>query len=451
MPRRLVIIGNSAAGLAAIKALSPRERRARLTLIASERHPPYSRVLLTYWLSGKINRDGLFLHSPDWYRQIGVTALLGQRAVAIDTRRREVRVEPGRVPRGRRRSATRAARIPYDQLLIATGAQAQRPALPGIDLPGVFCLRDLDDAAALRAYADQQGLFMPAALPRRARAVFLGGGPVCLQGLTALASRGMQVTLVVRSSTILSQLADAHTAGLAERSLKANGVRVVKQAEPVGIAARSGTRAPALHVHLRDGRRLPTDLVVIGKGTRPNTELAASAGIATDVGILVDETMATSAEGVFAAGDVAQATHCVSGRKVCYGTWTNATEQGRIAGLNMLGQRTEWTGGLNRNVATIFGNTLGSVGLLPAADARRSDGVELFHYQSRRRTVSRRLVFRQGRCAGAVVWNAVNDLGVLAGLISTQRDCTGWEERLARGDATCGETLRQRLARSWSA
>jgi NAD(P)H-nitrite reductase large subunit len=429
--QRLVIIGNSAAGLAAIEAIRSRDRRSPITLIAAERHPPYSRVMLTYLLAGKVSRDELFLHRPDWYRQMGVKALTGRRAVAIDTRRREIVVEPAR----------KSHRVPYDRLLIATGALAQRPALPGIDLPGVFCLRDLDDAVAILQYAETLG--------PRARAVFLGGGPVCLQALTALADRGIKVALVVRSPAILSQLADEYTAGLAAKVLRRKGVRVLTNAAPIGIEARSKRQAAGLAVHLRSGQRLPTDLVIIGKGTQPNTELARATDIVTDVGILVDETMATSAEGVYAAGDVAQATHCVTGRRVCYGTWTNACDQGRIAGLNMIGCRTEWIGGLNRNVTTLFGHALGSVGVLQPEGGNRggSDGRMLHHYVDPRRRVSRRLIFRGGRCDGAVVWNACDDLGVLSWLISTRHDCSGWEERLTRGETTLGDALRERLAR----
>jgi len=427
--QRLVIIGNSAAGLAAIEAIRARDRRSRVTLIAAETHPPYSRVMLTYLLAGKVSRDELFLHGPDWYRQTGVKALTGRRAVAIDTRQREIVIEPAR----------KSHRVPYDRLLIATGALAQRPALPGIDLPGVFCLRDLDDAVAILRYAETLG--------PHARAVFLGGGPVCLQALTALADRGMKVALVVRSPAILSQLADAYTAGLAEKALRRNGVRVLTNAEPVGIEARSQRQAVGLVVHLRSGQRLTADLVIIGKGTQPNTELARGTDIATDAGILVDETMATSTEGVYAAGDVAQATHCVTGRKVCYGTWTNACDQGRIAGLNMIGCHTEWTGGLNRNVTTLFGNALGSVGVLPPGGSSRGggDGRTLHHYVDPRRRVSRRLIFRDGRCDGAVVWNACDDLGVLSWLISTRHDCSGCEERLTRGEITFGDALRRGL------
>jgi nitrite reductase (NADH) large subunit len=435
--QRLVIIGNSAAGLAAIEAIRARDRRARITLIAAEQHAPYSRVMLTYLLAGKVSRDELLLHGPDWYRQMGVKDLTGRRAVAIDTHRREVVIEPAR--------AGEPNSVPYDRLLIATGALAQRPALTGIDLPGVFCLRDLDDALAIMQYAETLG--------PHARAVFLGGGPVCLQALTALADRGMSVSLVVRSPAILSQLADPYTASLAERVLRRNGVRVLKNAEPVGVEPRRRTRGAGLIVHLRSGQRLPTDLVIIGKGTQPDTALAQGTDIATGVGILVDETMATTADGVYAAGDVAQGTHCVTGRKVCYGTWTNATQQGRIAGLNMIGCRSEWAGGLNRNVTTLFGNTLGSVGIFrtPDGSSRRGraggDGLVVYHHKDKRRGVSRRLLFRNGRCHGAVVWNACDDLGVLGWLISTRRDCSGWEQRLARGESTLGHTLREKLAR----
>lgn len=436
---RLVIIGNSAAGLAAVEAIRSRDRRSHVTVIAAERHPPYSRIMLTYLLAGKTTRDRMLLHGPDWYREMDIQALTGQRAVAIDTQRRQVITEDSSKGGGTRR-------ISFDRLLIATGATAQRPDVPGMDLRGVFCLRDLDDANAILRYADEQ-------LPTRGvpEAVFLGGGPVCLQALTALSARGMRVSLVVRSEAILSQLADPDTALLAEKVLRAHDIRAHKGVEVYGIDSRgsSGRSAGRLLVQTRQGKPLPADLVVVGKGTQPNVEVARGTGIATDVGILVDEAMETSVPGVFAAGDVAQATHCVTGRKVCYGTWTNACEQGRIAGLNMVGGHIHWTGGLNRNVTTLFGNTLGSVGVIHA-DAAASDGrpgATLKRYSDPRRQVSRRLLFSGGRCLGAVVWNACDDLGILSWLISTGRDCTGWEGRVARGENVCADVLGLRQAR----
>jgi NAD(P)H-nitrite reductase large subunit len=438
---RLVIIGNSAAGLAAIEAIRSRDRRSRITLIAAETHPPYSRIMLTYLLSQKTTPDGLFLHGADWYRQMGVDALIGQRAIRIDTRRRHV-VATGN---GRTRC------VAYDRLLIATGALAQRPNLPGIELPGVFCLRDLDDAVAITRFAEKHRLFdrrpktrIAAGHANAPRALFLGGGPVCLQALAALAERGMRVALLVRSRQILSQLADTSTAALAEKVLRAGGVQIVKGAATAGIEADNNRRGSRLTVHLANGRRQPADLIIIGKGTQPNLALARGTPIATDTGILVDDTMETSVAGVFAAGDVTQALHCVTGRKVCYGTWTNACEQGRIAGLNMIGQRSAWTGGLNRNVTTLFGNTLGAVGVTSIA---AGDGCELHAHRNQRRNVSRRLIFRDGILQGAVLFNACDDLGVLGSLISTRHDCRGRETQLARGSTGYAEALRGVWAR----
>jgi nitrite reductase (NADH) large subunit len=435
----LVIIGNSAAGLAAVEAIRSRDRRSRVTVIAAERHPPYSRIMLTYLLAGKTTHERMLLHEPDWYREMDIEALTGQRAVAIDTQRRQVITEDSSTGGGTKR-------VSFDRLLIATGASAQRPDVPGMDLPGVFCLRDLDDANAILKYVDEQ-------LPTRRvpKAVFLGGGPVCLQALTALSARGMKVSLVVRSKAIFSQLADPDTASLAEKVLRAHDIGVRKGVEVCGIESRAGSRRSAgrLLVQTRQGKPLPADLVIIGKGTQPNLEVARGTDIPTDVGIVVDETMETSVPGVFAAGDAAQATHCVTGRKVCYGTWTNACEQGRIAGLNMVGSQLRWTGGLNRNVTTLFDNTLGSVGVI-RADAAANDrrpGVTLKRYSDSRRRVSRRVLFSRGRCLGAVVWNACDDLGVLSWLISTGRDCTGWEERVARGENVCGDVLGLKQAR----
>ena len=461
--RRVVIIGNSAAGLAATEAIRSRDRECRVTIVSAEPHLPYSRIMLTYLLGGKVSRDDVYLRGSDWYRRMGVDAMVGYRAVTIDTQRRRVTVEKSS-------SGDRTRLLAYDRLLIATGAAAQQPTLPGVELPGVFCLRDLDDALSILRYAESNGILGESARragnssprqPGQSRVVFFGGGPVCLQALVALVDRGMRATLVVRSKQILSQLADADTARLAEKVLRANGVRVVKDARPAGIEQRSravavgsasssngGLRRPSsLVVHGGNGRRMAADLVIIGKGTQPNVALARGTGIATDMGILVDQTMATSVPGVFAAGDVAQASHCVTGRKVCYGTWSNAVEQGRIAGLNIAGDRVEWSGGLNRNVTTLFGNSLASVGVFASSTVEADRDRHVRKHHDRPRNVLRQLAFRDGRCEGAVLWNACDDLGALSCLISTRRDCSGWEDRLVCGKSAAAEALRMSFRR----
>ncbi len=436
---RLVVIGNSAAGLAAIQAIRSRDRKSAVTLIAAEQHPPYSRILLTYLLSGKMTLDGVPLHGPNWYEEMGVRPLTGRRAISIDTKRRQVITEDAF-------KGGRSKRVSFDRLLIATGATAERPDVPGMDLPGVFCLRDLDDATAIMRHVEERlsGSRVP-------QAVFLGGGPVCLQTMTALADRGLKITLLVRSKAIFSQLADAKTASLAEKVLRARGIRVVKGVGVSGIEARGKSSRPAsrLVVNISPGRPLSADLIIVGKGTKPNVELARGNNIKTDYGIVVDESMQTSVPGVFAAGDVAQATHCVTGEKVCYGTWTNACEQGRVAALNMVGADAEWAGGLNRNVTTLFGHTLGSVGLIREGEAAKHGNgtVAVRHYSDRRRGVSRRLLFSEGRCLGGVLWNACDDIGVLGSLINSGRDCTGWEDRVARGERLFGDALGGYLAR----
>ena len=416
----IVIIGNSAAGLAAIEAIRASDQPSRVILIAGERHLPYSRITLTYLLGGKMALKDVAIHDSGWYSRQSVQPLLEHYATQVDTSRQTVLADHN----------GKTVRVLYDRLLIATGASAQRPDLPGIDLPGVFCLRDLDDAVAINRYLETSSFSSDPP-----RVLFLGGGPVCLQSLAALAMRGMRATLLVRSDRILSQLADADTARLAQKVLVANRVRIITGANSVGIEPSKNGKNGCLTVQLADDRRLCTDMIIIGKGTQPNLDLTQGTSIKTKAGILVDETMQSSIPDIFAAGDVAQATHCVTGRRTCFGTWTNAVEQGRIAGLNLIGQSTEWIGGLNRNVTNIFGNTLAAVGLtsIPPGEDRH---YYLHTWQDRRRAVSRRLIFRDGCLLGAVLWNECDDLGVLGSLIATERDCTGYETQITRGMST---------------
>lgn len=423
----VVIIGNSAAGLAAVRAFRSVDRRTPITLIAAETHLPYSRVMLPYVLAGQARAEDVFLCDEDWYQTMGVQALTGRKAVSIDAKRGWVVTES---TAGRNRNR----KVFFDRLLIATGAEAERPQVPGTNLPGVFCLRTLDDAIAISAYVDRCR-----SLTRLPAAVFLGGGPVCLQTLAALAGRGVKTALLVRSDTILSQIADPSSASLAEKVLRAHGIRTLKHMEVRAIETRSAAHRrdrASLVVHTNHCRPLQADLVIIGKGAAPSTAIARTAGIDTDRGILVDDTMATSVPGVFAAGDVAQARHCVTGRKVCYGTWTNACEQGWIAGLNLAGRGIAWPGGLNRNVTGFFGNTLASVGVINASEfpSDVQPPITVERFRDRRGRVSRLVLFSGGRCIGAVLWNACEDVGILSWLIRSRRDCSEWHQRVTRGE-----------------
>ncbi len=386
---RYVIIGASAAGLAAAETLRQWDPRGSITLISDEPHPPYSRPLLTYLLSGEIRLDKVWLRSPDYFESWGFEARLGERVVQVAAGEHEVRLQSGRA-------------LPYDRLLIASGASPRLPGIPGEDLPGVFTLRTL---------ADWQRL--DAGLPERGQVAVVGAGPVGLKAAEALAHRGCRVALVEMESQVLPRLVDAQAAGLLSGALKEWGIEVFPNAAPLGIVGSMG-RVRALA--LADGRELPAQAVLFAVGVTPNTEFLGANGLAAAGGIKVNARMQTAHPDIYAAGDCVQAVHLLTGKPAYVPIWPAAVEQGRIAGANMAGADRRYPGALPQNSISLRGFKIITGGLVQP----EGEDLEIVKEFDRRRGQYRRLVFRQGRLVGLTLVGKVEDAGIYFQIMGQQ-------------------------------
>jgi nitrite reductase (NADH) large subunit len=379
--RSIVLIGNSAAGLAALETIRRHDRSCPVTLVADEAGPAYSRVLLPYYVSGE--RRDLTLRPPDYYQRMGVRAVLGRRAVRLE--RTAVRLDDGTA-------------LPFDRLLIATGSRAAVPAIEGIETPGVFPLKSLADAEQICAH-----------LPGARHAVVLGGGLVCLLVVRALHQLGLQVSILVSSDRLLSRMLDSESAHMVERRLAEAGVRVQTRTDAARIVGRQGrVRAVATTA----GDELPADLVLLAKGIRANSDLAVTGGVATGRGVLVDERLQTSRTDVFAAGDCAEAPDLLrAGKLTIGGTWFEAVGQGEAAAAQMLGLAPPAYGVLKMNVMETLGVAVASVGMTEPPDA---DGRTVVRSG---RGGYRKLVLWRDRLVGAVLLGDVSEAGPIASLI----------------------------------
>lgn len=393
---RAIIVGNSAAGVAAVESLRAASPEAEITLVAEEDGPAYSRVLTSHYLAGQVPARQLYLVGEDFYRTQAVDIRFGRRAVRLMARENEVALDDGTV-------------LAFDRLLIATGASPQRLTIPGNDLPGVFTLRTRADAEAIRGRADEAQTEGRGA----GRAVVVGGGLVAFKAAEALHARGLAVTMVVSSRRVLSQMLDPVTAGLVRRHLEGLGIALLLGENVVEI--RGAGRAEL--VTTDRGRDLPCDLVVVGKGVRPNVEWLLDSGVDVHRGVVVDDFLRTSRPGVWAAGDVAEAWDVAREEKRVNALWGNAVEQGRIAGRNMgsaSGEALPYPGSLSENSLHWDDLSVIAAGEVdpPADDPRyrvldRRDGDRFY----------RRLVFREGRLVGAALYGDVRGAGILRSLI----------------------------------
>jgi NAD(P)H-nitrite reductase large subunit len=413
MPDRLLILGNSAAALAAVRAIRARGGEQAITIVSREPCSAYSPVLTTYYLRGRIPESALYLCDLGYYRERDITCHFGMAAVELDASAQTVSFDDG-------------IRMGYDALLIATGASPKR--LGGDLAPEVaaeICyLRTIEDARRIRQLADHAR-----------QVVIIGAGLVSLQVAGAIARPNLQVTCVVASRQILSQNIDATCAellrGHVERSAS---IEFLFGANVTEIAKVDG----GYRVSLDSGAELAADLLVAGKGVSPNIEFVDREQIAVEEGILVDDYMRTSAENVWAAGDLAQGRNRISGKRGLVANWINACEQGRIAGVNMAGGELAFAGSVAENITTLFGVPVASIGI---TKSRKGDGLREVTYLDEPRGLYRKLLLRDDALVGAVLLRDIEGAGVLRSAIVSGSQPWPSAEAALRGRVTQAERL----------
>ena len=307
-PARIVVVGAGAAGHVACETLRREGYRGQLLLIGADTALPVDRPNLSKdYLAGSAPEDWLPLRPREFFDEHGIELVLGERAVSLDTARKQIVVASGRTHS-------------YDRLLLATGAEPVKLDLPGGDLPHVHYLRTLAHSRAIIAAAQTAR-----------RAVVIGSSFIGLEVAASLRARNLEVHVVGPDAVPLGRVMGPELGGF-----------IRKVHEEHGVVFHLGTRPRAIDessVMLDNGERLPAQLVVIGVGVRPETSLAETAGIAVDRGVLVDEYLRTSAADVFAAGDIARWPDRHSGERIRVEHWAVAQRQGRTAARNMLGMQ----------------------------------------------------------------------------------------------------------------
>jgi 3-phenylpropionate/trans-cinnamate dioxygenase ferredoxin reductase component len=306
-----VIIGAGLTGAKAAQTLREEGFDGQIILIGAEPERPYERPPLSKaYLTGTADRTTLDVHDPGWYAEHSVELLLDHRVTALDHTAHQVEFEDGE-------------RLRYAKLLIATGATPRRLAIPGADLDGVHHLRSIADSERLREGIRGGG-----------KVVVVGAGWIGLETAAAARGYGCQVTVIEPQPAPLQAALGPEMGGFFAGVHRRHGVDL-----------RLGRGVTAVHgnQHVRavltdDGTEIPADLVIVGVGARPATELAQHAGLAVDNGVLVDEYLRTTDPDVFAAGDVARSFHPRYGTRIRVEHWANARSGGPAAARNMLGR-----------------------------------------------------------------------------------------------------------------
>ena len=384
---RYVIIGNGVAGITAADTIRRIDPEGHITFVAREAFPPYCRPMISNILAGSAELDELPIRSDDYYRSLGATAYLGVQATGLDLERREVSISAG-------------ANLPFDRLLIASGADPHRIEAENLDLENIFFMRTVKDV-----------LGMVEALPKVKHALVLGGGLVGFKAAYGFLSRGIRVTMLIRSGFPLAMQIDQTAGEMIQAELERHGLEVRTGIEATGFEADEAGAVRA--ARLSDGSSLECDAVVVGKGVFPARGYVPPA-IETDAGILVDDHMQTNVAGVYAAGDVAEHVDVARQRPWVNAIWPVAVEMGRVAGHNMAGYPMRYPGSLSRNVIRIFDLDVMTAGMV---SPRESEGLESAERYDRRRNTYRKLLFREGALVGFVLVNQIEQGGVLMNLV----------------------------------
>ncbi len=416
MSEHVLILGNSAAAIAAVNAIRAHGGKQDIAMVSNESCTAYSPVLTTYYLRGQIPEAALYFCDLGYYRERDISCHFGKAAVELDAAAQRVTLDDG-------------TGLDYDKLLIATGASAKR--VTGLDpeiAAEVRYLRTIEDARRIRE----------AALGAT-HIVMMGGGLVSLQVAGAVARPDLRVTCVVASRQILSQNIDATCAGLVcghvERSAN---IEILFGASVTDITRSGG----GYRVCLDSGAELQADLLAAGKGVSPNIEFVDPAQIAVDQGILVDDHLRTSVENVWAAGDLAQGRNRVSGKVELVANWIDACEQGAAAGADMAGEAVAFPGSVAENITTLFGVQVAALGI---TRSREGDGLREVTYLDEQRGVYRRLLLRGEVMVGATLLRDVADVGVLRGAIAAGREPWPSAEVAVRGHVRYAGLLKAAL------
>ena len=416
--RKHTIIGNSAAGLSAIRAIRKSGDSRPIVLISAEKCNAYSPVLTTYYIGNDIKKPQLFLVEDDFYKRYNVRTIFGRRVEAVDPANHRIRLDD-------------RSWLDYDDLLIASGASAR-------DLDNV----DPDAAkyvSSLRTIADADKI--KSAVEKAKNVVAVGAGLVSLQTIKAMSAKKMEITLVVGSGQVLSQQMDRESAFIIQEKLAERGIEILFGREVTNVSCQ-GDRARVLTSY---GEYLPADLVVVGKGVRPNTEMVEHTPIKTNYGILVDDRMRTNIEDIYAAGDVAEGRNEITGEMEVIATWFNACAQGEIAGLNMAGRAARRRGQFRENVTTIMGVVVASIG-----ESRPEFGrYEELRHADLKHNQLRKLYLDDSRIVGALLVGQAHDAGVIRHCIANRINISSWKKGIVKAPMDFGKILCNRSLQPW--
>ncbi|EGD51386.1 FAD-dependent pyridine nucleotide-disulfide oxidoreductase [Thermoanaerobacter ethanolicus JW 200] len=399
---RIVIIGNSVAMVGAVEAIRKYDTSSEIVVISDETYHVYSRPLISYYLGNLVSENKMIYREKDFYRKNKVETIFGIKVVSIDERKKEVYLENG-------------DSISFDKLLIATGGKPIIPPVEGLNKKNVHTFIKMDDAKKLKEAAKPGS-----------KAVIVGGGLIGFKAAEGLHHLGVDVTIVELADRILSTILDTEGASLVSQSLQNDGIKIITGTTVDKIIGDEYVKG----VLLKNGQELEADNLIIAIGVVPNVDVVKNTSISINRGILVDNTMKTSVEDVYAAGDVAEGYDMLVESNRVVPIWPNAYMQGEIAGLSMIG--------INKSFKGIFPmNSIGykNTNMITAGITNpQQEEFEIISKIDHNRRSYKKFVVKENRLVGFILINDIDRAGLFTGFIKNETDITPFKKYLLNDD-----------------
>ena len=375
---KYVIIGNSAAGIACVEGIRSTDAEGEITIISDEPFAAYGRPLISYYLLGATDRQRMLYRPADFYEKNKVRTLLGARAEKIDPAAQKIVLRGGE-------------EIPYDRLLVATGSRPFEPPMEGIEgVKNKFSFMTLQDALSLEKV-----------LSKRKNVLIIGAGLIGLKCLEGILERVKSVSVADMAGRILPSILDDAGAAVVRRELEGKGAKFYLSDS---VAKFEGNTA-----HLKSGKEISFDILVVAVGVRPNTELIKDAGGEVSRGVVTDEKQQTSLQNVYAAGDCAESFDITSGVRKVLALLPNAYRQGYTAGVNMAGGEASFADAMPLNAIGFFGSHVLTAGSYEGESFVQAEG-----------DVYRRFFCKDGVLKGFILVNSPERAGIYTSLIRNQ-------------------------------
>jgi len=380
---KYIIIGNGVAGTTAAANIRKIDNEGEITIVSDEAYSFYSRIRLIDYLAGETDEQGLVIYKDAWYEKNNIKLLLNTPVSEIDKDRKEIVIPLGN-------------RLKYDKLLIATGGFSFVPPIPGSDKKGVFSLRTLNDAIAIKKFAGQAK-----------NVALIGGGVLGLEVGNSLRKAGHPVTVIEFFPRLLPKQMDVEGAQILQAQMEKMGFAFYlgeKTREIFGDEKAGGVR-------LENGTIIDCEMVIISAGVRPNIELANKLGVKYSKGLPVNDRMETEIPDIYAAGDL------IEHRGNCYGIWPAAEKHGEVAGINMSGGNAIYTGTVPSNVLKIVG-----IDLIAAGDIDAEGKRESIVQKDREKSIYRKLVIMDTAICGCILYGNIEGWKKIKKAIDEKKD-----------------------------